>query len=86
MFALFVDDTHWMYDIDMYDESQYDKWSELMDKYKLDGDVRYYEYSGHAPRFDGLPDGNYPCMDGECQQCDVVPENFIDNIEGYKHV
>lgn len=84
MFALFVDSSHWMYDIDMYDPNQYDKWSELMDRYKLDGDVRYYEYSGHAPRFDGLPEGNYPCMDGECQQCEVVAEDFVDSIEGYK--
>jgi hypothetical protein len=86
MFALFVDSSHWMYDIDMYSPDQYDHWSDLMTKYKLDGDIRYYEYAGHAPRFDNLPEGNYECMGGECQQCEVVPENFTESIQGYTHV
>lgn len=86
MFALFVDTSHWMYDIDMYDSDQHEHWNTLMDRYKLDGDVRYYEHRGHAPRFDGLPEGNYPCMGGECQQCEVVAENFVDDIPGYVHV
>lgn len=86
MFALFVDSAHWVYEVDVYDDSQLEKWGTLMDKYKLDGDIRYYEQTGHSPRLDGLPAGNTPCMGGECQQCEVVEENFIDNIEGYKHV
>ena len=86
MFALFVDSSHWMHGIDMYDKDQEKLWQELMEKYKLDGDVRYYEHSGHAPRLDNLPPGNYPCMDGLCEQCDVVDSDFIKHIEGYKNI
>jgi hypothetical protein len=86
MFALFVDESHWVASIDLEDPSQRDDWETLMDRYKLDGDVRYYEYSGHAPRFDGLPEGNYTCMNGRCDQCQVVDEDFISKIPGYQNV
>lgn len=86
MFALFVDDSHWVAPIDLEDSFQRDEWEILMDKYKLDGDIRYYEYSGHAPRFDGLPAGNYECMNGQCDQCQVVEEDFISKIPGYQNV
>jgi hypothetical protein len=86
MFALFVDDSHWMAPINIEDPTQEADWEILMDRYKLDGDIRYYEYSGHAPRFDGLPAGNYECMDGQCNQCNVVDEDFITKIPGYKSV
>jgi hypothetical protein len=90
MFALFVGPEHWMYDIDAYDPDQDQYLDETTMNYKLDGDIRYYEYKGHAPRFDGMPANNRLCDSGtpgqECTQCDVVPENFIDNIEGYVHL
>lgn len=84
MFCLFVSPDHWMYDIDAYDPEKSDMLDVLAEKYRYDGDIRYYEHTGHAPRFDGLPKGNPACYDG-CQQCYVVPEDFVDSIEGYIH-
>lgn len=87
MFALFVSPEHWMYDIDVNDPNQFELLEENMLKYKLDGDIRYYEYSGHSPNFEGMPETNRLCDGGnlgqECTQCEVVPENFVDDIEGY---
>jgi hypothetical protein len=83
LFAMFVDPSHWMYEIDAYAEEDAPKWDKAIKKYKPDGDIRYYEYSGHAPRYDNKPDGNYLCSRGECGPCTVVPENFIDEIDGY---
>jgi hypothetical protein len=83
MFALFVGPEHWMYEIDAYDPKQDALLRELMDQYKLDGDIRYYEHTGHAPRFNDIPPENYPCTPNGCSQCDVVAENFVDDIPGY---
>ncbi len=87
MFASFVDSSHWLYEIDMYDPDQNKALSELVEKYRIDGDVRYYEYSGHAPRLDGLPPGNPSCMGGECTQCGTsVDPEFTKKIKGYKDI
>lgn len=83
MFGHFVDSTHWFYDLDAYSDEDALIVEQTMKKYKLDGDIRYYEYSGHAPRFDNLPPGNYPCDGGECTQCHVVSEDFVKHIDGY---
>lgn len=82
LFCLFVSPDHWMYDIDAYDPEQAALLDELAEKYRYDGDIRYYEYSGHVPRFDGLPAGNKNCSD-DCAQCYVIPSDFIDNLEDY---
>lgn len=86
MFALFVGPEHWMYDIDAYDPEQDEQLRNLMDVYKLDGDIRYYEYRGHAPRHDGLPPENYLCFPAGCNQCSVVSEDFVNDIPGYIHL
>jgi len=86
MFALFVDSSHWMYDIDLYDPDQYEAWETSMNKYKIDGDIRYYEHSGHAATFSNLPEGNRRCPWGKCHQCQLVDEDFIEKIEGYVRV
>jgi hypothetical protein len=83
MFALFVGPEHWLYDLDAYDPNQDKELRETMDIYKLDGDIRYYEYRGHAPRFDGIPPENYICTPNGCSQCSVVDEDFINDIPGY---
>lgn len=82
MFCLFVDSTHWMYDIDASDPNQRELLEELTEKYRYDGDIRYYEHTGHAPDFSGLPDGNPKCPNG-CEQCYVVEPDFIERIDGY---
>jgi hypothetical protein len=82
MFALFVEPSHWMYDLDTSDPNNDDLWGNLIDKYKSDGDVRYYEHSGHTARFDNLPEGNYTCPPGECHQCMLVEDDFVDKIYG----
>jgi hypothetical protein len=82
LFGLLVSPEHWMYELDAYSEEDAEKFDELSKKYKLDGDVRYYEYSGHAPYFNDLPKNNKPCP-GECGQCSVVAPDFIDHIDGY---
>lgn len=86
MFALFVSPEHWMYDYDAYAPEQDEELREKMALYKLDGDIRYYEHVGHSPRFEGLPEGNYECNGGLCEQCNVVSENFVDDIPGYIHL
>lgn len=83
MFVLFVSPEHWMYDIDAYDPSQYDELHRLMAEYKLDGDIRYYEYRGYSPRLTGIPESNYECLPGGCGQCNIVAEDFTDHIPGY---
>jgi hypothetical protein len=83
LFANLVDPSHWAYDIDIYDPTQEQVIRDLIAKYKLDGDIRYYEITGHAPRFDNIPPGNVECG---CPECTVVSENFIDEIEGYVHL
>lgn len=83
LFANLVDPSHWAYDIDVYDPLQEQKFRDLIAKYKLDGDIRYYEITGHAPRFDNIPPENKTC---ECAECTIVEENFVDNIEGYVHL
>jgi hypothetical protein len=82
LFALFVSPDHWMYDIDAYSEEDAELLFEMSNKYKLDGDIRYYEHTGHAPYFNDLPENNKPCAE-DCIQCDVVPEDFTNHIEGY---
>lgn len=86
LFALFVGPEHWMYDIDAYDPKQDALLRETMMKYKLDGDIRYFEYRGHAPRFEHLPEGNRPCTENGCQLCHVVPEDFVNDIPGYQNI
>lgn len=84
LFCMFVSSDHWMYDLDTQDPLQKDTLEELTEKYRYDGDIRYYEYSGHAANFSGLPEGNTPCPN-DCQQCYVVEPDFIERIEGYVH-
>lgn len=84
LFANFASPEHWIYDIDAYSLDEYEKLRGLMAHYKLDGDVRYYEHMGHAPFFNDLPAGNKECPG--CTECNVVTENFIDDIEGYTHL
>lgn len=84
LFAMFVSPDHWMYEIDANDPSQRDLLEETTEKYRYDGDIRYYEYSGHAPNFNDMPTTNRPCPN-DCQQCYVVDPDFIDKIEGYTH-
>lgn len=86
MFSLFVGPEHWLYDIDAYDPEQDEHLRKTMDAYISDGDVRYYEHRGYTPRLAGLPVGNYPCLGGECYQCSVVDDDFIDNLPGYVHL
>lgn len=81
LFANYATKDHWIYDIDCYSEEGNIQYAEAMKKYKLDGDIRYYEHSGHGPYFNDLPEGNKECPG--CQQCTVVGIDFIKNVEGY---
>lgn len=83
LFAMFVGPEHWMYDIDSYAEKDTFQLEESIKKYKLDGDIRYYEYAGHPPRYDNKPEGNYICSNGECGPCTVVEPDFVKKIDGY---
>jgi hypothetical protein len=82
LFGLFVDETHWGYDLDLQDPKQEDLFNELIQKYRHDGDIRYYEHSGHPPYFNDLPENNYPCIINgeECIQCWVAPKTLLDEI------
>jgi len=82
MFGLFVDSTHWAYDLDLQDPDQHETFLELIQKYRHDGDIRYYEHTGHPPEFRGLPETNYPCIinDEECIQCWVPSKELLDGI------
>ena len=82
LFANFASPDHWIYDIDAYAEEDYEKLKNLMALYKLDGDIRYYEHTGHAPYFNDLPDTNKECP--ACAECFVVDPDFIEKLEGYK--
>lgn len=81
LFANYATPDHWIYDIDCYSEEGNHQYAEAMKKYKLDGDIRYYEYKGHGPYFNDLPEGNYECVG--CSQCTVVGKDFIEDLEGY---
>lgn len=77
MFALFADSSHWVYDIDMYDDNDIKKWNEGIKNYYSDADVRYYEKYGTIPSHENLPEGNYECQ-FLCTQCYVGDPNFLE--------
>lgn len=82
MFGLFIDDTHWGYDLDLNNEEDNAKFRELIEIYRYDGDIRYYEHTGHPPYFNDLPSNNPPCTpNGEpCIQCWVPPQELLDAL------
>lgn len=81
LFANYATPDHWVYDIDCYSEEGNKKYAEGMEKYKLDGDIRYYEHTGIVPHFDNLPENNH--HHPHCPTCLVVEPDFIENIPGY---
>ena len=85
MFAMFADSSHWVYDIDMYDEEDIKKWNDCIRLYYLDAEIRYYEKFGYAASHADLPEGNYTCP-FTCTQCHTVEPDFIEKIPGYVHV
>ncbi len=81
LFANYATPDHWVYDLDCYSDEGNEKYREAMDKYKLDGDIRYYEHTGHAPSFHDMPKTNYTCKD--CMSCLIVEPDFVEKIPGY---
>ena len=82
MFGLFVDPSHWAYGLDLDNPEDDEKFMELIQKYRYDGDIRYYEYSGHPPYFNDLPETNPVCAPNgeECIQCWVPSKEFLDGL------
>lgn len=82
MFGVFVDSTHWAYNLDFQDPEKHEECMEAIQTYRHDGDIRYYEYSGHPPYFNDLPSNNYPCLINgeECIQCWVPSKELLDRL------
>jgi hypothetical protein len=76
LFAVYTKEGHWWRQLDGSQES----FLEAIEKYRWDGDIRYYEQKGHVAYFNDIPKENKPCNSNypnECLDCWVAPEELI---------
>jgi len=76
LFSVFSKASHWWRELDGTQE----KFDTSIEKYRWDGDIRYFEYAGNAPFFDNIPEQNKKCKaygDSDCIECYVIPPDVL---------
>jgi hypothetical protein len=76
LFAVYTKEGHWWRDLDGSEE----QFLEAIEKYRWDGDIRYYEHTGHVAYFNDIPKENKICnakYPNECLDCWSAPEELI---------
>lgn len=79
LFLHYVRPEHWW--IQAYDEGGIDKVRQVLGRYSLDGDIRFYEHMGYISQPE-LPEGQERC---ECHNYRGVPEAVAKRIEEIKN-
>lgn len=77
LFGIYTKPGHWWRTLDGSEAS----FKEAIDKYRWDGDIRYANYSGHAPYFNDIPEQNAVCQawaPAECHECWTIPEDLLE--------